>query len=78
MCLIHRQLDAKSRRIYRAGVLCLVASLLLSLFDVHGFIHGHEDLFLVLRFVLIISAIGLLSWAGRRSGCCAAPPERNS
>jgi hypothetical protein len=77
MCLFHRQLDTKSRRIYAAGNLCLFSGIALTIFP-GGFGHSHPALYNGLRFLLICSAIGLLRWSARRSGCCAAPPERNS
>jgi hypothetical protein len=68
MCLHRRQLDSKSRRIMAAGYLCLVLSLLPSLFYAHGIGLGHAALFDSVRFLFLGAAIGLLSWFARR-GC---------
>jgi len=76
MCLHRRQLDSTSRRIRAAGGLCLFAGLALQIFPTA---FAHRPAGLLMRFVLILSAIGLLLWSSRRSGGCAAPPaERNS
>ena len=67
MCLYRRQLDAKSRRIYSSGNLCLFTGIALTIFR-GGFFDRHPDLYLVLQFLLICSAIGLLRWPARRCG----------
>ncbi len=78
MCLA-RQLDATSRRIRAAANFCLISGLMLPLFlEGVSFALRHPDFYLVLRFVLISSAIVLMLWSSRRSGGCATPPERNS
>ncbi len=78
MCLHRRQLDSTSRRMRSAGGLCLFAGLALALFP-GAFALRHPDFYLGMRFVLILSAIGLLLWSSRRSGGCVTPPaERNS
>ncbi len=69
MCLSHRQLDPKSRRIYAAGNLCLFTGIALTIFR-GGFAHHHPALFDGLRFLLIGCAIGLLYWSARR-GCAS-------
>lgn len=72
MCLFRRrQLDPKSRRIFAAGNLCLMSSIMLTHFD-YGFGHRHPAIFDGLRFLLIGLAIGLLYWSARRSGGCAS------
>jgi hypothetical protein len=76
MCLA-RQLDARSRRLYAAGNLCLFTGIGLMLLE-DDFGRHHPHLFLALRFVLICGAIVLLFWSSRRSGGCVAPRERNS
>jgi hypothetical protein len=73
MCLSYRQLDAKSRRIYAAGNLCLFSCIALTIFrGGFGFAHRHPDLYFGLQFLLICSAIGLLRWSARRSGGCGS------
>ena len=71
MCLRRRQLDPKSRRIFAAGNLCLVSSLMLTDFN-EGFSHRHAALFDGLRVLLIGCAVCLLYWSARRSGGCAS------
>ncbi len=72
MCLHRRQLDPQSRRIYAAGNLCLVSSLLPALFYEHGFGHHHPVIFDGLRFLLLVCAVGLLFWSARRNCGCAS------
>lgn len=72
MCLLRRgQLNAKSRRIFAAGNLCLVCGLMLTLFFGGGFGARHRILFDSLRFLLMGMAIILMLWSGRRAGGCA-------
>ncbi len=73
MCLFRRQLDAKSRRIYAAGNLCLFSGLALTLFA-GSFGHRHPAIYDGLRFALMGAAISLLLWSARRSGGCATRP----
>lgn len=78
MCLT-RQLDATSRRIRAAANFCLISGLMLPLFFKGvSFALRHPDFYLVVRFVLISSAIVLMLWSSRRSEACIPPPERNS
>jgi hypothetical protein len=77
MCLFRRQLDAKSRRIMAAGNICLFSCIMLNVLA-QGFVHHHPVAFNSLRFLLLLSAIGLLFWFARRSGGCMTPPERKS
>ena len=71
MCLYRRQLDAKSRRIYSCGNLCLSTGIALTIFR-GGFAHRHPDFYLGLQFLLICSAVGLLRWSARRCSGCAS------
>ena len=73
MCQFRRrQLDPKSRRIYAAGNLCLVVSLLPSIFLEHGFVHRYSVIYESLRFLFLGLAIGLLYWSARRNNGCAS------
>jgi len=69
MCF-RRQLDPKSRRIFAAGNLCLLAGLLLTQFE-NSIGHRHPAVLLALRFALMGAAITLLFWSARRSRNCA-------
>ncbi|MGA3160077.1 MAG: hypothetical protein ABSC77_02590 [Terracidiphilus sp.] len=71
MCLRHRQLDSRSRRIFAAGNLCLASGLMLTHFKV-GFGHRHPAFYDGLRLLLMGLAISLLFWSARRSGGCAS------
>ena len=71
MRLFRCQLDAKSRRIYAAGNLCLFSGLAITLFA-GGFNHRYAAVSLGLRFLLMGAAICLLFWSARRAGGCAA------
>ena len=70
MCLFRRQLDAKSRRIFAAGNLCLSSGLLLTLVG-ESHRHRHPAVFDGLRGLLIGLAITLLFWSVRHAGGCA-------
>jgi low temperature requirement protein LtrA len=67
MCLLRRhQADARTRRIQFAGHLCLVASLLLTLFAESFGMH-RPAAYNSLRFLLMGSAVTLLFCAARRA-----------
>jgi len=70
MCL-RRQLDSKSRRIFSAGYLCIIASFVLMNFST-DFGHRHSAVILGLRFVLLGCAVGLMFWSARRIRGCAS------
>jgi hypothetical protein len=72
MCLLRRQLDPKSRRIFAAGNLCLISSLMLTLFVKDGFRQSYPAIVLGVRFLLVGLAIVLLFWSARRTGECAS------
>jgi hypothetical protein len=72
MCLHRRQLDPKSRRIFAAGNICMISSLMLALFVKDGFGQSHAAIFFGVRFLLAILAIILFFWSARRTGDCAS------
>ena len=70
MCL-RRPLDRKSRRIFSAAYLCIIASFVLMNFST-DFGHRHSAAILGLRFALLGCAIGLMFWFARRNHGCAS------
>ena len=71
MCLPYRQLDAKSRRIYAAGNLCLFTGIALTMLA-DGFGHRHTVIYNSLRFLLMGLAIVFFYRSKHRNDGCAA------
>lgn len=70
MCAV-RNFDKKTRRIYAAASVCLLAGLIPAIIDVP--LRQHRDLYDAIRGLLLGTAIGLYLWVLSRKNKPARP-----